>query len=277
MPAALLAKLRQVSYLRYRMTQDTNKRDTNKAGPQKHLPFFKLIDACSQQGCPLCTLLRADEAQYFESLLYERVNDRQLRARFNASGGFCGYHADYLCELRDGLAVVLLYRQVLRNELDRAPHTTQELCPACAYLREREQHWIRVLGRFVHDGELQTAFTRSDGLCLPHYRRMQNECHRLPQWFAKYNATQFERLYEAVNSYIDASNFTSQSKQEEGKKPDETVYTQLIAKLYGFRGVPGSPRPGASSTKRERGSGNGGAVKKTLGKVLRRLLFGEHR
>jgi len=250
---------------------------TDKAVPQKHLPFFKLIDACTTQGCPLCTLLHGDEAQYFDSLLYERVNDRQLRARFNASRGFCGYHADYLCELRDGLAVVLLYRQVLRDELDRAPATTEKLCPACEYLQEREQHWIGVLGRFLHDEELQTAFTRSGGLCLPHYRRMQHEFHRLPKWFAEYNEGQFERLYESVNSYIDASNFTSHSGQENEKKPGRETYTQLIATLYGFRGAPGSRSASRIKRKHDQGNGKGGGGKNTLGKVLRSVFSGKSR
>jgi len=251
--------------------------NSNKTVPQKHLPFFKLIDACKTQGCPLCTLLRNNEAQYFETLLYERVNDRQLRARFNASRGFCGYHSDYLCELRDGLAVVLLYRQVLRDELDRAPATTEKLCQACEYLQEREQHWIGVLGRFLHDEELQTAFTRSDGLCLPHYRRMQEKYRRLPQWFAEYNETQFERLYEAVNSYIDSCNYTSSRAEDDVEKPGGEVYTQLIAKLYGFRGAPGSRSASRTKTKDDQGRGKGGGEKSTLGKVLGRLLYGEHR
>lgn len=55
-------------------------------GPDKHLPFFKLIDACQEGGCSVCTTLRNDEAKYFDSLLYEKVNNRHFRAKFNLGG-----------------------------------------------------------------------------------------------------------------------------------------------------------------------------------------------
>ena len=41
----------------------------------KFISFFRLIDACSGPGCPICRCLVADARQYLDSLLYEQVND----------------------------------------------------------------------------------------------------------------------------------------------------------------------------------------------------------
>ena len=100
-----------------RFAPDTSQTAGSRTQDDKHLPFFKLIDACREGGCPVCATLRGDEAGYFDSLLYEKVNNRHFRAKFNLGGGFCGYHAKYLEGLHDALAVVPHYRQFKSEHL----------------------------------------------------------------------------------------------------------------------------------------------------------------
>jgi len=207
---------------------------THEAGADKHLPFFKLIDACGEGGCPVCTTLRNDEAKYFDSLLYEKVNNRHFRAKFNLGGGFCGKHARYLEGLHDALAVVLLYRQILRYELDREPVHGSGACPACDYLLEKERQVISVLWTYINDEEFIGAFRQTSGLCLPHYRMLKRDHLKLPKWFSEYLEQQYEQLFKASNVYVDACNYTLEGSRGDPEIHEAKVYKQLIEKLYGF-------------------------------------------
>lgn len=235
----------------------------------RHLPVFKLIDACHQGGCPICTTLKKDERDYFESLLYEHVNNRHFRAAFNKSGGFCGHHANYLLGLDDTLAVVLLYRQILRHSLDTtAGQSGNAECPACEYLRARESHVKSVLWKHIEDEELIEAFQQSGGLCLPHYRQFQNEHLRLPKWFAEYHEQQYEQLFSAANAYVEASNFTLEGSLADSELKYTKVDRQLIETLYGYRGMNPHRTAGAAAAHGRRG------FTQRLFKVMRRLIGG---
>ncbi|MFO7730116.1 MAG: hypothetical protein R6V86_05065 [Spirochaetia bacterium] len=207
---------------------------THEAGADKHLPFFKLIDACGEGGCPVCNTLRTDEAKYFDSLLYEKVNNRHFRGKFNLGGGFCGHHARYLEGLHDALAVVLLYRQILRYELDREPVQGSGACPACDYLLEKERQVISVLWSYINDEEFIGTFRQTGGLCLPHYRRLKREHLKLPKWFSEYHEQQYEQLFKASNDYVDACNYSLEGSRGDPEIHEAKVYKQLIEKLYGF-------------------------------------------
>ena len=69
--------------------------------PPKFIGFFRLIDACKSEGCPVCRCLEADTRHCLDTLLYERVNDPETRARLHASWGFCNWHGWMLRETPD--------------------------------------------------------------------------------------------------------------------------------------------------------------------------------
>jgi len=254
-----------------RFAPDTSQTAGSRTQDDKHLPFFKLIDACREGGCPVCATLRGDEAGYFDSLLYEKVNNRHFRAKFNLGGGFCGYHAKYLEGLHDALAVVLLYRQILRYELDGEPLQTGKSCPACDYLQEKERQVKSVLWQYINDPEFIDAFQQTDGLCLPHYRQFKSEHLKLPGWFTEYNRQQYEQLFKDSNDYVDACNFTLGGSRSDPEIHEARVYQQLIERLYGFIGL--SPHVTARGNKRGAGrtiSRRGGT--RSAGRLLRGLF-----
>ena len=45
------------------------------AQPDRHMPFFRVLDAARQSGCLLCRLISTHTRRYIESVLYESVND----------------------------------------------------------------------------------------------------------------------------------------------------------------------------------------------------------
>lgn len=162
---------------------------------KQHTPFFNLVEALREPGCPLCRLGNRAAERFIDGVLYESVTDPKMRARLIESHGFCPTHSERLVTQHDALGSAIIYRSILkhleaeldsllvqgegsvlsrvrerwgREEIPLAGHT---LCPAC---EERDKAAERALSTFSANHEvtaLHEALTNSDGLCLPHLRQ----------------------------------------------------------------------------------------------------------
>lgn len=165
-----------------------------------------LIEACAQPGCPLCRLTEASVSRYLDALMYELVNDIEMRDRLRRSFGFCNTHAHQLLKTVGlSLGIGILYRDLAntalkqleqvkfssprsltlrtaKEALDRnqpsaateqavAALTPPESCPACAYQADKENRLLAVMLDLLKDERMRTALQTSAGLCLPHLRR----------------------------------------------------------------------------------------------------------
>jgi len=164
--------------------------------PGKHTPFFELVDAQSQAGCPICRLIYKATDRYLDSLLYEAVLDPGVRAKLKNSQGFCAEHVAML-QRRPGraLGVALIYRDTLRDLLatlegarfsgTRSPLerllkrqggesptvtrlTATSGCPACAIGATTEKDYTALLLAHLTDDDLFQAYAAGEGLCLRH-------------------------------------------------------------------------------------------------------------
>ncbi len=175
--------------------------ETGPPAPGKFIRFFRLVDACDRPGCPVCRCLVADARQYLDSLLYERVNDPDTRRRLHASWGFCSWHAWMLREVSDpAFGSAIMYEDFLRaaiqrfehkaNQLVKSPrgllgwlgrlvgrarrsllaevHRRRALCPGCHLIAESEVDYVRAALRFIDDPQFDSAYRRSQGICVPH-------------------------------------------------------------------------------------------------------------
>ena len=163
----------------------------------KHLSYHALVEALDGEGCPFCALVTAALERYFRTVLYEQVNDIDLRADLRASQGFCAAHGEMLRQARSALGSAIIHRDIVNTlvrtlEQEREPDSvprgwlrglvdpgrrTQdpalgeaEPCPACLRVREREQHYADTLLLNWNDDRLQRTFSSSAGLCLSHLR-----------------------------------------------------------------------------------------------------------
>jgi hypothetical protein len=160
--------------------------------------FFRLVDACAAPGCPVCRALIADSRHYLEALLYEQVNDPDTRRRLRAAWGLCNQHTWMLGEVSDsafGSAIIhedmlrVVGRQFERRRAFESSSLWRRLwhlgsrtqrplivdlrdrrpmCPACQERIVSEREYVQVALRFVDDRDLQCAYARSDGYCVPH-------------------------------------------------------------------------------------------------------------
>ncbi|MEJ2711482.1 MAG: DUF6062 family protein [Anaerolineales bacterium] len=165
--------------------------------------YFDLLEACSQPGCPVCSVVHQSTNRYLENLFYENVNDVELRAKLVASRGFCNQHAWMALKpgVGDALGVAIIYHDVLGNVLNDLPSqppaahkdistllghiprqlssaikaaitalTPQAPCPACQQREGTTRLTTTTLIENLHEDKLSDALAGSDGLCLPHLR-----------------------------------------------------------------------------------------------------------
>ncbi len=169
-------------------------RSTEK-GPS--MTFYDLIEACGDEGCPVCRLGREAAFDSLGAIIYESINDPGVRETLRRSWGFCPPHAQMLTAVENPAGgVAIMYGDFLRHVRDRfrqaadeadrlavssgaggrwrrrAPPkglaTREGLCLACRAEREAERRALAALLDHFDDPRLRDAYAGSAGLCLPH-------------------------------------------------------------------------------------------------------------
>ena len=163
--------------------------------PGKHTPYFELVEAQEQAGCPICRLVHKATDRYLDSILYEAVLDPDVRGKLRESYGFCREHVGMLRgKPGRALGIALIYRDIiraiaktpeaarrgtsrslLRRLLGRAQRPVVDgdvavdwRCPACKIGRDAEDSYLDLLVAHLDDERLHAAYARGEGLCLSH-------------------------------------------------------------------------------------------------------------
>jgi hypothetical protein len=163
------------------------------ASAGREMAYHRLLEALAQPGCPICSLRTAAVARYLEGLLYEHVNDVQLRETLVRSRGFCAPHAWELVGFNDSLGTAILYRDQVAQALDdvryarghgqakgpaggqggraarliRERRAPQVLCPACRIADEATGRYLSALVQHLDGPEIRAGVKTSPFLCLP--------------------------------------------------------------------------------------------------------------
>lgn len=144
---------------------------------ERHLPYYHLLNALREEGCPVCASAERRTARYIDGLLYERVTDVPTRLELRETLGFCGPHAQLLLQAGDDLGPAIIYQDLLEH-LDwegLASGTFRkedEECPACRYALHVAENHLLTLIDYADDAELLSCLERSQGLCLHHLLRL---------------------------------------------------------------------------------------------------------
>jgi hypothetical protein len=207
----------------------------------KHINFFELEKACEKPGCPLCRIVVDRAERYIDNMLFEHVSDRKFRRSHRLAGGFCPYHSRNLESFRDGLAVAILGRDVLEERLDsfrsRRPWRRGERCPVCVERDRIENEYLGFLaaagGESDEDQELRQVFTRSEGLCAPHYGRLLACWKRVPRWITEFQDRKFADLKLRIDRFIELSAYGRQEEFRALAERDKLVWKELALALRG--------------------------------------------
>ena len=171
------------------------------------MSFFELRDALAQPGCALCRLRTDSADRFLDTLLWESVNDPARRQEIRRARGFCHAHGWALVRATASVGVAIIARDVLQSllsTLDDATFrplsplslrrvqeavdskqpsvATAELvsrlepeapCPACVWADKMEGIYLdTLLHNLSGEDNLLAEYGASDGLCLPHFRRV---------------------------------------------------------------------------------------------------------
>lgn len=214
-------------------------------GRDKHNAFFQLMEACAGSECPICRLARLRLERYFEGLLYEKVNDPELRRRFRSAGGFCNPHSFQFLGFHDGLAGSILYRDLLNTWLERrldfpVARSSGVLpdCPACRVKSRSEESSLSLLSDFLEDAQLKQAVLCSDGLCLPHFamlaKVLQAGRRAIPRWLMDFQLELVAKIVRELDSYLESCNFTLAKGKPALSREQELAWKKAIHKAAGF-------------------------------------------
>ncbi|MDR3147907.1 MAG: hypothetical protein LBU00_05980 [Treponema sp.] len=207
----------------------------------KHINFFELEKSCEKPGCPLCRIVNDRAERYIDNMLFEHVSDRKFRRAHRLAGGFCSFHSRNLESFRDGLAVAILGRDILEERLDsfagRKPWRRKERCPVCVERERIETEYLGFLagagGESAEERELRQVFTRSDGLCAPHYGRLLDSWKRIPAWITEFHDRKFTDLKRRIDQFIELSAYGRQDEFRALPEGDRLVWKELALALRG--------------------------------------------
>ncbi len=211
---------------------------------EQHVNYFALQKACEKKDCPLCSIIYERIDRYIDGMLFEHISDRTFRAQYRQAGGFCNEHSKVLLSYRDGLAVAILGQGTLSDYIEdfkkKKLRKYKEPCPACAEQTRIEKEFLTFLaevkdkGMSDSDVELVNFFTRSSGLCVPHYAKLIHYAKKIPSWLSSFHEEKYKKLLERTNTFIDFSAWGKQKDFANLSDDDKVVWKELAQTLRGM-------------------------------------------
>ncbi|MBI1880586.1 MAG: hypothetical protein HYR94_20605 [Chloroflexi bacterium] len=167
----------------------------------KSAGYYDLRQAFGEPGCALCRLLAQAADSYIDGMLWELVNDPELRQELNRTHGYCREHAWLLVRYGASLGAAIMMKDIidillrvadagkfeppsfsLRQLFNSAQSSAasaklaadlaaQASCPVCIKVQTIEAYYLAALrGHFTGSDSLASIYRASAGLCLPHFR-----------------------------------------------------------------------------------------------------------
>ena len=213
--------------------------------PLKTSTFFDLLEALAQPGCAACRLSDRYVRENIDSFFYENITNVARRQDIRRSRGFCSLHASMLPAPTRMLGTAILHHDVLNDvlrEMNAKPVIRQLLkknplasavtpkreCTLCEFERDRERYILSTLVNLIAEPELNDAFSRSDGICLPHLQtalRMSDVSPSANARFVSAQTRKMEKLRDELKEYISQSNgsYAYQGMGDEADSPLRAV------------------------------------------------------
>lgn len=167
----------------------------------KSAGYYDLRQAFGEPACALCRLLAQAADSYIDGILWELVNDPELREELNRTRGYCREHSWLLVRYGASLGAAIMMKDII-DTLQRVAATAkfeprsfslrqifnpahpgggaglaadlapQASCPVCLKVQSIEVYYLAALGQHLTGPDnLASAYQASDGLCLPHFRQ----------------------------------------------------------------------------------------------------------
>ncbi len=208
----------------------------------KHLSYYDVIEALDKEGCPVCNLTKKGIEDYYDSLIYEYINDMNFRDTFRLDKGFCQYHAHKFLTYNDGLAVALPYRDLLFDtlkDLKKPNHNKKsknelqnDKCMICRREEDLQKTYIDIIIDYIEDEEFVSAFTKSDGLCVAHYKMTLSMMKYPPRWFVDFHIERYEKILNDLDRYIDSCNYSLGDKRPVLTRREKLIWKKVVKYIH---------------------------------------------
>jgi Family of unknown function (DUF6062) len=193
---------------------------------QNSRDYQRLLEACTQEGCPLCRLTQENVQRYLDAWKYELFTDISIREELRRSQGFCHIHTWQLVSMGANLQLAQAYRDILSDTAEqlqgdgsstasslhkswrhrrREPKQERTPCPACLQRDQALERLLPELRQALLDQTFYTRFAASSGLCLEHFRIACDGRNTTGEWLPLLRAAQLaclQRLDEQLGELI---------------------------------------------------------------------------
>ncbi|HEX4216256.1 MAG TPA: DUF6062 family protein [Candidatus Dormibacteraeota bacterium] len=215
-------------------------------GPnERHLPYFKLIEALESPGCPICRQAEEAVESSINALLTELVTDAHTRTRIAESFGFCREHAWRLVAHADVLGTAMIHRELVRRfrglvrsgrgALTAPDRARRPSCPLCATRAETADRALAILIEHLNDDKVAAALAGSDGLCRSDFAAAAAALHNRREQAERLASIQegcLDRLLGDLDELIRKNDYRF---RDEGLEPSERdAWTRGVAAVSGL-------------------------------------------
>ena len=207
---------------------------------EKHSAYFNLLDAF-KEGCPLCYLAKRSASRYIDNLLYEHVNDPQIRQKLRKTMGFCNKHAWQMQKSGEALGISIIYEdllKVLAAKLENAKSIRSEgdICPACDQQKMSEKRYTLIFIENMLDHELLNTYINSFGLCLPHLSMVIERC-KDAKTIKKIKDIELKKIDALIKELEELQRKYDYRFSKEIIGKEGTAWIRVIEKITGKEGV----------------------------------------
>lgn len=215
-------------------------------GPQeRHLSYFKLIEALESSGCPVCRQAEEAVESAIDALLKELVTDPHTRARIAESFGFCHEHAWRLVEHADVLGTAMIHRELVRRfrgllrsgrgTLTAPDGSRHSSCPLCATRAETADRALAILVENLEDERVVAALSASDGLCRTDFAEAAASLHSRRERAERLASIQEECLDRLLGDLDELIRKNDYRFRDEGLEPSQRdAWTRGVAAVSGL-------------------------------------------
>ncbi len=236
----------------------------------KHTTYFEVLDACQEDGCPICTLTQSAISRYLDGLMHEDVNDLDLRKELRWAGGYCNDHAWQLEQLHAAFGTAIMFRDVLQTALRKMQRAGEEApsffgpprertwrarlgavtgagprdeagdphtgCPVCAVRTKQEQVYLLTILDHRGDEQLREAFSASMGLCLVHLQQALDltDLKAARTWLLQLQQPHMQELIDELSEFIRKHDYRY---RQEARGQEGDAWLRAIEMVAGKRGV----------------------------------------
>lgn len=221
---------------------------------EKHMPYFDVLEALAMTPeCALCLLEAKSLRRYFETLLYEMVNDPRVRGELAHSKGYCHRHAHMLLDCHSSFGTGILYQDQVRAFIEfltslsstgfrRTPvkaareWNAHDGCPACRIQMESRERSVSVFLEGMTEPNMRAAFERSAGFCVPHFF-IVIECAKTPDMRAYMTQVHKEKYAELATDLTEFERKNDYRFTNETMGKERDSWSRAVKMAAGARGL----------------------------------------